>query len=294
MTAASDLRDIARNHQRQVLQWTAQTGLSIYGMGGMLYAPGIVLNWHHQSALHSPSPITRLLPALGVTVWVAAIVAWGLFTLHYVAATRIAVITFAVGATMWALGSAVTTEAGPPALRYLWVVAASLTLLPLYVIGLIVYRIAPALTRADTVDLTRPRLNWLLAQPLYVLTLAVFWIGLYSTTVDGQGLFDGSPLAAVAYGIAVLGGATLGALRKRATAPWAALAAACATALGIPLAIAGLLISHLTAAPATRMVIEMALLIVLTPTLLLLARHRLHTATTDIPAPVACSAGGTE
>jgi hypothetical protein len=75
-------------------------------------------------------------------------------------------------------------------------------------------------------------------------------------------------------------------LRKRSTAPFAALAAACSAALGIPLVLAGVLIFNLTGNDPTRMLIELVLLVVLIPVLLLLARHRLHTPTAPTPATV--------
>jgi hypothetical protein len=152
-----------------MVQWTAHTGLSIYGLGGMPYLAAILFGWHHP-ALAQLSPLGRLLPVFGVVVWVIAIATWALFTRHHAAPTRVGMIAFVAGVTVWALGSAIVADTTDPRGRHLWVLAAVLALLPLCAFAPAVYQAASEPTRAETIDLTRPKLGWLITQPLSLLT----------------------------------------------------------------------------------------------------------------------------
>ena len=279
VTVPRDLEDIGREHREQLLRWVAQTGISMVGLVGLLYGPGVALGWNHHVHLGAAPGQGGALAVPALTACVVAAATWLMFSLRYALATRVGAVLLAAAGLVVAVPSAATPIPGAPVAGHPEPVVSVLALITLLGICAVVYLSAPSPVRPDTRDPALPELSWMVALPFYLLTYAVAFSAMFSSLDLSDSVFagGGNLLSAIQYAIAVLGFALAGIVRSRAPAVWAPLAGVTAVVVCLPLAVGAPLLAAATAHPDTRPVIDLALLVVLIPALLWLARHRTAT-----------------
>lgn len=278
-----DLYDLGAAQRDPLLRWVADTGLAIVGLLGLMSGPGLVFGWNHHLYLGSPPGQGGALAVATLVVCVAAVLTWGAFALHYMAATRVGVVALAVAAVVVAVTAAVAPSPGSVAPISSEVVVAVLGLVTLFGVCPTIWLSAPTPSRRDTRDRALPQLSWSVAMPFYLLAYALAFTGLHVSLSTDDSVFVGAgdPLSVIGYAIAVLGFAVVGTLRSRATSAYTALGASAATALCLPLALGGVLLTAATDQPGTVQRLDLALMVVLIPALLWLARHRAATTPLD-------------
>lgn len=292
LATVRDLYDLGRAQREPLLRWVADTGLAMLGLLGLLSGPGLVFGWNHHLHLGSSPGQGGALAGATLVVCVAAVLTWGAFALHYVAATRVGVVLLAVAAVVVAVSAAVAPGPGPAAAASSEALVAALGLVTLLGFCPAIWLSAPTPSRRDTRDRALPKLVWAVALPFYLLTYGLVFTAMYVSLSSDDSVFvsAGDPRSAIGYAIAVLGFAVMGTVRSRATSVYAALAASAATALCLPLALDGVLLAWATDQPGAAQSIALALMVLLIPALLGLARHR---AATPPLAPLAQAAATT-
>lgn len=279
VTVPRDFYDIGQKHREQLLRWVAQTGLSMTGLIGLLYGPGVALGWNHHVHLGATPGQGGALAVAALTACVVAAATWLTFSLRYALATRVGAVLLAVAGLVVAVLGAATPIVGASSAAHPEPVVSVLAFITLLGICAVTYLSAPSSERPDTRDSALPELSWVVALPFYLLTYAVAFSAMFSSLDLSDSVFagGGNLLSAVQYAIAVLGFALAGILRSRTPAVWAPLGGVAAIVVCLPLAVGAPLIAAATAPAVTRPVIDLALLVLLIPALLWLARHRIAT-----------------